>query len=273
MVSLKRNTKGELIEAKGIRSRASSIYTPGQNSIFKISRSKFSDFLECHRCFYLDRVKGLQSPSMPGWALNTAVDELLKKEFDFYRVQKKPHPIFKEYKLNFIPFEHEDLDTWRNSLKGGIGFEDKETNLFIHGGIDDLWFDLDREEVVVADYKAQSNTAPIEKDSYLASIYHQSYKIQMDIYVHILRQMGYRVSDTAYFMVCNGEKTPDRFDANMQFVVKLVDYQVDTSWVGPKIKEMKQIMDSSEIPEINPHCENCAYIQQAKKLSQKSDDI
>ena len=62
--------------------------------------------------------------------------------------------------------------------------------------------------------------------------------------------MGYSVSDTAYFMVCNGEKTPDRFDANMQFVVKLIDYQVDTSWVGPKIKEMKQVMDSPDIPEI-----------------------
>ena len=108
-----------------IRSRASSMYTPGQNSVFKISRSKFSDFLDCPRCFYLDRVKGLQSPSMPGWALNTTVDELLKKEFDFYRAQKKPHPIFEDYKLNFIPFEHEDLDTWRNSLKGGIGYEDE----------------------------------------------------------------------------------------------------------------------------------------------------
>ena len=79
--------------------------------------------------------------------------------------------------------------------------------------------------------------------------------------------MGFRVSDTAYFMVCNGEKTPDRFDANMQFVVKLVDYQVDTSWVGSRIREMKQIMDSPDIPEINPHCENCAYIEKANILA------
>ena len=273
MVSIKRNTKGELQVATGIRSRASSMYTPGQNSVFKISRSKFSDFLDCPRCFYLDRVKGLQSPSMPGWALNTAVDELLKKEFDFYRAQKKPHPIFDEYKLNFIPFEHEDIDIWRNSLRGGIGFEDEETNLFIHGGVDDLWFDIDKQQVVVADYKAQSSSYPIEKETYLGGVYHQGYKIQMDIYVYILRKMGYSVSDTAYFMVCNGEKTPDRFDANMQFVVKLVDYQVDINWVGPKIKEMKQVMDSPDIPETNPNCENCAYIQQAEKLSQKSDII
>ena len=142
MVSIKKNNKGEPQVVTGVRSRASSIYTPGQNSTFKISRSKFSDFLDCPRCFYLDRVKGLQSPSMPGWALNTTVDELLKKEFDFYRSQQKPHPIFKEYNLNFIPFQHEDLDTWRNSLRGGIGYEDEETRIYLHGGVDDLWFDL-----------------------------------------------------------------------------------------------------------------------------------
>ena len=78
--------------------------------------------------------------------------------------------------------------------------------------------------------------------------------------------MEYSVSDTAYFMVCNGEKTPDRFDANMQFVVKLVDYQVDTSWVGPKIKEMKAVLDSLNAPDINPCCENCAYLNQYSRF-------
>ena len=95
MVSIKKNNKGELKEATGLRTRKTSIYTPGQNETFKISRSKFSTFMDCKRCFYLDRVKGLQEPSMPGWALNTSVDALLKKEFDYYRERKEPHPIFK----------------------------------------------------------------------------------------------------------------------------------------------------------------------------------
>ena len=48
---------------------------------YKISRSKIDLFLECPRCFYLD-VKGLvKRPSGPGFSLNSAVDELLKKEF------------------------------------------------------------------------------------------------------------------------------------------------------------------------------------------------
>ena len=87
MINLKRDSKCELKKTEGMRTRASSIYKPGQPSSFKISRSKFSDYLTCERCFYLDRVKGLASPGMPGWSLNVAVDDLLKKEFDYYRTK------------------------------------------------------------------------------------------------------------------------------------------------------------------------------------------
>ena len=94
MISLKRNNKGELVPATGLRNRESSIYSPNQTEQFKISRSKFNDFLTCKRCFYLDRVKGLISPSMPGWTLNETTDILLKKEFDVCREMQTPHPIF-----------------------------------------------------------------------------------------------------------------------------------------------------------------------------------
>ena len=90
-MSLKRNSKGEITEVKPIRTRKGSVYVKGSNSFFRISRSKFSNFLECKRCFYLERVKGLKDLSMPGWSLNSAVDDLLKKEFDEFRKKQKPH--------------------------------------------------------------------------------------------------------------------------------------------------------------------------------------
>ena len=188
MVSLKRNSKGEFQEAKGVRTRQSSFYKPGQNENFKISRSKFSNFLDCKRCFYLDRVKGLQEPSMPGWSLNTTVDDLLKKEFDVYREKQEPHPIFKEYNLNFIPFQHEDIDRWRNSLSGGISYIDEETNLIIQGGVDDIWYNTLTKEIIVVDYKAQSQNGKITSFEYLNSPFHIGYKQQMDIYVFILKK-------------------------------------------------------------------------------------
>ena len=139
-------TKKDIL-SKAFRSTQRSYYQKGSEQPFKVSRSKFNDFLVCKRCFYLDRVKGLKKPSMPGWALNTAVDELLKKELDYYRKLKKPHPIMKEYNLNFLPFEHEDMDKWREPRTGGISFIDQDTNLEIYGGVDDIWLDLEKEEI------------------------------------------------------------------------------------------------------------------------------
>jgi hypothetical protein len=82
MIDLKRNSKKDLVPATGVRSRRSSIYRPGQTDDFKISRGRFSNFLTCKRCFYLDRVMGLDAPGTPGWTLNETTDLLLKKEFD-----------------------------------------------------------------------------------------------------------------------------------------------------------------------------------------------
>ena len=91
MIDLKRNGKKEPIRATGLRSRASSCYSPYQKEDFKISRGKFSNFLTCKRCFYLDRVKGLDPPGTPGWTLNETTDLLLKKEFDYCRERQIPH--------------------------------------------------------------------------------------------------------------------------------------------------------------------------------------
>jgi len=251
--------KNDLI-SKGFRSRQNSMYQRGTNEPFTISRSKFSNFIDCPRCFYLDRVKGLKEPSMPGWALNSAVDDLLKKEFDKHRKEKTPHPIMKEYNLNFVPFDHPDIDKWRQSLSNGISYLDKETNLIIKGGIDDVWYDLDKKELVVVDYKAQSNNTPVETEPYLESKFHQGYKRQMDIYVHILRNMDFKVSNTTYFMVCNGEKTNEEFGNRIDFKTVLVPYKADPSWIPNKIKDMKKTLESENIPDYNKECETCVYL-------------
>ena len=249
-----------------IRTRKGSIYQKGTNEVFKISRSKFSNFIDCPRCFYLERVIGLKDPGMPGWALNTAVDELLKKEFDHYRKIQKPHPLVTKNKLNFIPFQHEKIDYWRDALRGGIAFTDPDTNLEIHGGVDDIWFNPETKELVVVDYKAQSKKEAVETEAYLEDQYHQSYKVQMDIYVYILRQMKFKVSDTAYFLVCNGLKTPDKFDATLQFDLTLVPYKTNDSWVKNKIIDMKKTLEAKDVPEINKFCEKCLFLDTGKQF-------
>ena len=82
------------------------LYIPGQNEPFELSRSKVDLFLQCPKCFYIDRSEKhrIKRPSGPMSYIPTAIDLLLKEEFDELRAKGEPHPIFKEYNLNFVPY-------------------------------------------------------------------------------------------------------------------------------------------------------------------------
>ena len=57
-------------------------FNPDKKNNWKLSRSKLDLFLQCPRCFYLDNRLGIKRPPGFPFNLNSAVDHLLKKEFD-----------------------------------------------------------------------------------------------------------------------------------------------------------------------------------------------
>ena len=118
--------------------RTRNIYNPNSQDTFKLSRSKIELFIDCSRCFYIDRRLGTGRPSGFPFALNSAVDTLLKKEFDIHRTKNSVHPLIKKYGVDAKPVAHEDLDIWRENFKG-VQFHHKKTNFIITGAIDDLW--------------------------------------------------------------------------------------------------------------------------------------
>ena len=79
--------------------------------------------------------------------------------------------------------------------------------------------------------------------SYLDAEWHLSYKLQMDIYVHILRKMNFKVSDRTFFYVCNGEKKNNKFDNKIDFKTSLIPYRVNTDWIEEKLIEMKNVLN------------------------------
>lgn len=267
MISLKRNSKGELIPAPGKRSTDKSIYKPNQKEDFKLSRGKFSDFLSCPRCFYMDRVLGLAEPGMPGWALNSTTDELLKKEFDECREKQIPHRLFKDYGLDHVvPFKHEEMDAWRDSMRRGLMYRFEDSNIILSGGVDDIWQDTNTKELIVVDYKSQASSEIVEPESYLSNVYHQGYKIQMDFYNYLLQGMGYKTSATSYFLVVNADKTVDGFHGNMKFSETLIPYKNDISWIPEKVKKMIKLINQETVPERHESCENCSYIRERVKF-------
>ena len=267
MINLKRNRKGEKVTASGLRIRKNSIYTPGQEEDFKVSRSKFNDFLLCQRCFYLDRVNGVVSPSMPGWSLNETTDILLKKEFDVCRESSRPHRIFLEQGLDeVIPFSHDDLNKWRDSLHGGLSHHVENTNIILHGGVDDIWYKKSTDELIVVDYKSQAKKDPVVSWKYLSDVYHESYKIQLDVYSYLLSRMGFNVSSTGYFYVCNANRNAESFDGEMDFEEKLVPYKCNPDWIEEKVFEMNKLLNNTTLPPSEESCENCAYARQRSNI-------
>ena len=129
---------------KGKRTR--NFFEPGQAKPYKLSRSKLDSFLNCPRCFYIDRRLGVGTPPSFPFNLNSAVDHLLKKEFDEYRQRGEPHPLMQAAGIKAIPCQHEKLKDWIENFKG-VQVHHKETNLIITGAIDDLWITPDEESV------------------------------------------------------------------------------------------------------------------------------
>lgn len=271
MIKLNRDSKSkELKPTTGLKTQAWRLYKPGQNKPFTISRSGFSDFLDCPRCFYLNKVKGLKDIDTIPFSLNNTVDELVKKEFDRDRAKKKSHEVMKEYKLNAIPFAHKDLEKWRESRAHGIKYEHPELNLILRGGVDDVWMikNSNPPELIIVDYKAQSKNKKVEKEDYLDDIYHQGYKLQLDFYRYLFIKNDFKVYPKGYFLVYNALKTGNSLGTEMKFERVLIEYEYERSIekIEEMLKNMKKVMDGKKIPKPNPYCQNCAYIKAGSKF-------
>lgn len=235
-----------------VRSRGN--FDPTSKEPARLSRSKIDLFIECPRCFYLDQRLGLPRPSMPGFTLNNAVDELMKKEFDAHRAKKIPHPFMKAYGLDAVPFDHPDMDIWRDALRHGISYHDKEHNLILRGGIDDVWV-TPKGQLHIVDYKATSKKSEISLTD--------GYKRQVEIYQWLFRKNGFDVSNIAYFVYANGQTDREAFDGKLEFDVEIMPYEGSDTWIPEVIDRMHQTLMQDVVPAKGTSsgnvCEHCDY--------------
>lgn len=242
--------------------RTKNLYDPSSTDPFKLSRSKIDLFTNCPRCFYIDRRLGVGQPPGYPFALNSAVDKLLKKEFDIFRAEGKHHPLITENGVDARPVSHEELDKWRENFVG-VQYHHKPTNFIITGAIDDLWINPAGEYIVV-DYKSTSKDEEITE---LNKEWQNGYKRQMEVYQWLLRKNSLKVSDTGYFVYCNGVTDCDKFDNRLEFKISLIPYKGDDSWVEKTISETHACLNNDTIPECSPDCDFCSYYDSVKKVT------
>ena len=237
-------------------------YIPGKADFYKLSRSKVDFFLNCPRCFYLDRRLGIAQPSGFPFNLNSAVDNLLKNEFDYYRTIQKPHPYIERLGLNAVPFQHEKLDKWRHNFSGVV-YQHEELKLHLFGAVDDIWINLDTNELIVVDYKATSKNSEIN----LNADWQIGYKRQMEFYQYLLRKNGFKVSNTGYFVYYNGIRQKERFDKKLDFEMYLLDYTGNNDWEEKTLTNLVETIKGNDIPNYTNGCEHCEYQKKIRNLN------
>ncbi len=249
----------------------SGFYKPNRNpgwnyggAKWTLSRSKIDLFMECERCFYIDNKLGVARPPGYPFNLNSAVDALLKKELDQHRAHGTQHPLAKQYGLDAIPLAHARMDEWRNALSQGVMCVHKATGITVRGGVDDIWINPEG-ELIVIDYKATSKDGRIES---LDEDWHRGYKRQIEIYQWLLRENGFKVSDTGYWFYANALKDRDAFDGKLEFELTLVPYKGSTDWIDSALVDLKACLDSDEIPPAGEDCDYCRYRESAGRALQ-----
>ncbi len=193
-------------------------------------------------------------PGFP-FALNSAVKTLLEKEFDRHRNEGTIHTLIGQYNVDARPAQHKDLNIWRDNFKG-VQYLNRGTNLLIFGAIGDLWQNSNGDYIVV-DYKA---TAKGENITELNKDWQIGYKRQMEIYQWLIRKNGYKVSDTGYFVYCNGKTDKEALNGKLEFDITLIPYTGDDSWIESVICQIHTCLHDDNIPNSSEGCDYCRYI-------------
>lgn len=238
-------------------------YEIGQTDSFQISRAKLDNFIKCPRCFVLDRRHRIAPPSGPMFTLNSAVDGLLKKEFDVCRENQTVHPDLAQLGAAFVPLKDDRIEEWQNTRKG-VTYHDVESNLILTGAIDDMWITPGSPQVHIIDYKTTSKAEPVTELGH--EEYHDAYRRQLDIYNFLLGKNGLEMSTTGYWFYATAMKNYDDFEMKLNFVPSLIAYECQPDWIPESLLRVKAALENPVLVHPSPTCGTCNFVSSRIEL-------
>lgn len=224
---------------------------------FPISRTGIEEFVTCPRCFYQRRRLQFKRPFGPMSKLPNVVDELLKREFDAYRARQEAHPVMRELPGDLVPFQHTDLDTWRENFKG-VRAPHAPSGFVVSGAVDDLWIDRSSGDIHVVDYKTSTKVGPITAAG-------PNYGRQAEVYQWLLRENGFAVSDTAFFVFQQPDQDAPGLEQVLRFEATIVAHRGRTDWIEQTLLDARACLDLPEAPAASPECDLCAWVANASR--------
>lgn len=224
------------------------------NKRIQLSPNSLNLYLECPYCFWLEKRQGIRRPPPYPYALNMAVDTLLKEEFDRYRAKDKPHPLLVANNIPAKLFPNQKLlNEWRNNFQG-IRYYDRQLDASLFGAVDDI-LEFKNGALAPLDYKSTG--------SKVAKVYDR-FQLQMDVYTFLLEKNGYTTNKKgclAFYVVDKENGFEDRLPFRKE--IHMID--TDPTHVLELFKEAVTLLRQEKPPQA--HQPDCKFGQWFKQVS------
>jgi len=205
----------------------------------------------------MEKGKGIKRPPPYPYALNTAVDFLLKEEFDKYRAEGKVHPLISQSKIKAKLFSNQELlNQWRNNL-AGLRYYDEELDATIFGAVDDI-LEFEDGKLAALDYKSTGST--------VANVYDR-FQIQLDIYTYLLEKNGFKTPRKGYLAFYIVDKESG-FEGKLPFRKEICEIDTNPDEVQDLFRDAVNLLRQPGPPPHSPDCKFGQWLSQVEKMKQ-----
>lgn len=221
----------------------------------QLSPNSLNLYLECQHCFWLDKKMGIKRPQPFPYALNSAVDSLLKEEFDSYRRRGEPHPLLLQKKINAKLFTNQKLlDKWRDNFSG-IRYYDADLKATLFGAVDDV-LEFEGGKLAPLDYKSTG--------SKVANIYDR-FQLQLDTYTFLLEKNGYKTTRKGYLAFYIVDKDKGFID-RLPFRKEVHEISTSPGDIYGIFKDAVEILNKENPPLHNQDCQFSKWFKGASNF-------
>jgi len=225
----------------------------------KLSPSSLALFMECPRCFWLEKVKHIPRPSCVFPSLPSGVDRVLKRYFDEHRAKGTLPEGLKGKFHGRLYGDIKNLKVWRNSMRG-LRFRDEETGIMLIGAIDDL-FVTNNNLYAPIDFKTRG--FPRNENT------HKFYRLQMDLYSFLLKKNALPPADFAILIFYHPVSIGDMHENNNKCSIT---FCYDTVKLPTNYHEGEKIFMEAidclfgDEPEPSEECRWCKWVEKLTLL-------
>jgi hypothetical protein len=218
---------------------------------YRLSPSALNLFLDCPRCFWLDKNKNTKRPrgifpSLPG-----GMDLVIKTYFDRYRIKNEMPPEVKGRVAGNLLADMGLLGKWRSWRATDLCYEDKGINASLSGALDDCL--IDGGYYIPLDYKTRGSDLKEDPRKY--------YQAQLDCYCLILEASGRKTKGLAYLLYY----WPIEVSENGIVKFNVTPFKIETSIeAAKKVFQDAVVCLTQTIPKASANCEYCGLVANRK---------